>query len=526
MTKRAPVLVLLSASVMACKAQARPVYVPPPPPPAPVAAPPPPPAKLRWGTAPKATGDLFVALEGLCPFMALHPVNHAMLVTYGVDPKPAPSKITTVARFTAEGVEDMSNGLGPIIPVDTIAGGFPEALWLSEWTDKKKGPSGGNLWRWGTGADGREGWEVAIPADKEHFFHVPVRWAGGYLSVDETIDPSSGTTNLALHGINLPANVTPPDLIPSDFNLTDLVGFDSGELYAFGSRPSDSGVIWSARWVSPSDRAVTVHSFGTSTSKAQFIARAPDDVHAIVSGQYYNFENGSWSAVATPTPPWAPPLPDPSAKVVAHDHEGWALSKGAIVKWNGMRWAPVELPPAAFSSSAAVKVNDIAMGPDGEVFVLASYSEKGPFWPDTREYHSVLRSHRPFQTMRCNEPDPESIANSAGRGVQPWPPVADASCKTPFVVLARRSNKHPQAPDYAPLRLPLRGHPELEPIVLMEVKSGDRTYIGTPVKDLTTAQKLLQVETAKIPLHGDIVCADPVPTRSLNVDLATGRIVK
>ena len=128
--------------------------------------------------------------------------------------------------------------------------------------------------------------------------------------------------------------------------------------------------------------------------------------------------------------------------------------------------------------------------------------------------------------MRCNEPDPESGASAAGHGVQSWPPVADDKCPTPFVVLARRSNAHPQSADYGPLRAPLRGHQELDPVQIVDVPSGDHTYIGAPVKDLATARKLLQVETKSLNLHGEIVCADPVPARTIAVDLKTGGIVK
>jgi len=535
-TKRAAIGPALQASLVALATLAVPSFIagckPPPvrvaytpPPPAPV-IPKGPAPRFRWGTRPADTGDLFVALEGPCPFPNIGPAKHAMLVTFGVDAKGGPAKITTIARFTEEGLEDLSNGLPPVISIDRIAGSYPSGLFLQEWGGVKGQPSD-RIWRWRTGSDGRAGWEIAMLPDPEHGFRVPVRWAGGYIAIEELSDPSSGVVNLALRGLDLPATVTAPDLIPPDFNLTDLVGFDTGELFALGSRPSEQGeTIWSIRWIGPPDRTPTFHTFGAATGKSELFAPSPDNVHVRVGAQFYEFDAGSW----VPVPPlatnvaWAPTLPEPAAKMLVQGHHAWALSKGDLLRFKGNAWAKVEIPAPAFSPAAKFKLTDLALSPDGEAFVTASYTEKGPSWSDTVEVHAVLRSHRPFQTMRCNDVDPESTG--AGRGVQSWPPAADDACPTPFVVLARRSNAHPQAPEYAPLRAPLRGHPELDPITIMDIPSGDHTYIGTPVKDMATAKKLLQIENKSLALHGEIVCADPVPSRAMVIDLKTGGIVK
>lgn len=448
-----------------------------------------------------------------------------MLLTYGLDPKGGGARVSTVARFTQEGLEDMTNGLAPTTTVDRIAGSYPEGLWLQEWGGVKGRPSD-RIWRWRTGPDGRAGWEIALQPDPDHGFRIPVRWSGGYVAIEELSDPSSGVVNLGLHGVDLPEKVVAPDLIPPDFGLTDLVGFDTGELFAIGSRPSDHELIWSARWVTPSDHTVTVHTFGSATSTAELFAPSPDNIHVKVGGQLYEFESGTWAPVPALQAPWSPTLPDPSAKLIVQNGRAWALSKGEVLRWSGTAWAKVAIPAPAFSSTGKFKVTDLAVNADGEAFVTASYTEKGPSWGDSIEYHAVLRSRRPFQTMRCNDPDPESAGTTAGRGVQSWPPVADESCPTPFVVLARRSNAHPQAPDYAPLRLPLRGHDELGPVLIMDIPSGDHTYIGVPVKDLATGKKLLQAEAKALSLHGEIVCADPMPSRTMQIDLKTGGVMK
>jgi len=520
MLVRGTVLALSAAA--ACSPPPRVAYVPPPPPPVVPKGPPP---RFHWATRPPDKADLYVAVEGPCPFPSVGAARHAMLFTFGVDPKAGPAKVTTVARFTHEGLDDLTNGLPPVTIVDRIAGSYPGGLWLQEW-GPGRGQPGDRVWRWRSGADGRPGWEVALQPEPDHAFRIPVRWAGGYVAVEELSDPSSGVTNLALRGLDLPASVTPPDLIPPDFGLTDLVGFDTGELFALGSRPSDGETIWSARWVTPSDRAVTVHSFGAATGRAELFAPSPDSIHVKVGGKFFEFDAGSWPPVPPLQAAWTPTLPDPAARVVAEAGHAWALSKGDLLRWTGAAWTKVEVPPPAFSSTGRFKLLDVAVSHDGEAFVTASYTEKGPSWGDSIEFHAVLRSRRPFQTMRCNDGDPESAAPGAGRGVQSWPPVADEACSTPFVVLARRSNAHPQAPDYAPLRLPLRGHPELEPVLIMDVPSGDHTYIGVPTKDLATARKLLQIEARSLSLHGEIVCGDPVPSRVMPIDLRTGGVMK
>jgi hypothetical protein len=452
-----------------------------------------------------------------------------MLLTYGIEGKSGPAKVTTVARFTREGLEDLTNGLPAVTAIDRIAGSYPSSLFLQEWGGGKGNIPSDRIWRWRTGPDGRPGWELAMTPEPEHGFRIPVRWAGGYIAVEELADPTSGVVNLSLKGFDLPDKVVAPDLIPPDYNLADLVGFDTGELFALGSRPSDQGeMIWSIRWVAPPDRTPTFHTFGPAPGKAELFAPSPDNIHVKVGGQFYEFDGGSWA----PVPPlatsvaWSPVLPEPGAKLAVQGHEAWALSKGELLHWKGNAWAKVDVPSPLFSSSGKFKLLDLAISPDGEAFVTASYTERGPSWNDSIEFHAVLRSHRPFQTMRCNDIDPEaSPASNAGRGVQSWPPVADDSCPTPFVVLARRSNAHPQAPDYGPLRAPLRGHTDLEPITIMDVPSGDHTYIGTPVKDIATGKKLLQLES-KLSLHGEIVCAEPTPSRTMGIDLRTGGIIK
>jgi hypothetical protein len=535
----------LLAAVACQAAPPRVVYAPPPPVPRTAKGPPP---RFHWGTRPPEKAELYVALEGSCPNLVVGPARHAMLLTYGLDAKgpgagagaagggaSAPAvRATTIARFTDDGVEDMTGGLAAVTPIARIAGTYPTGLWLEEW-----GGGGGRarpsdrIWRWRTGADGRPGWEVALTPEPDHGFRIPVRWAGGFVAVEELSDPSSGVVNLTLRGIDLPAGVAVPDLLPPDYALADLVGFDTGELFAFGSRPSDGETIWSARWVTPSDHTVTVHSFGTAGAGAghgELDAPSADDVRVKVGGQYYQFDAGTWAPVPPVGAPWAPPLPDPSARVAVGGGHAWAISKGELVRWVGGAgagvWVKVDLPAPAFSSTAKFKVEDVAVSADGEAFVTASYTEKGPSWGDSLERRAVLRSRRPYQTVRCNDVDPESVGTTAGRGVQSWPPVADEACPTPFVVLARRSNAHPQAPDYAPLRLPLRGHPELEPLLVMDVPSGDHTYIGVPTKDLATAKKLLQAEARALSLHGEIVCADPLPARAMQIDTRTGGIVK
>jgi hypothetical protein len=164
-----------------------------------------------------------------------------------------------------------------------------------------------------------------------------------------------------------------------------------------------------------------------------------------------------------------------------------------------------------------VLVND----PD-DVLLIAAYWEKGAFWKE-QELHTALYRTKPVkETLRCNEPDPENNNIYLGHGFQSWPPMAGADCKTPFAVLARRSNAHKVVDDWPRLRAALKGHTELGEVSLVELVSGDRTFVGAKGKDLDAAKKIAELVAAKERLRPEIVCGDPEPKRTLAIDLATG----
>ncbi len=206
----------------------------------------------------------------------------------------------------------------------------------------------------------------------------------------------------------------------------------------------------------------------------------------------------------------------------------WAVGRsGKLYRRDGDAWNTVSLPKPVFSSGGVLKAKRVRSLDKDDVVLIGKYWEKGPFWKD-QELHTVLfRTRRTDETLRCNEPDPENNNTHLGQGFQSWPPMASPECKTPFAVLARRSNaaKGTKPDDWPRIRKALKGHTELGDVALVDFVSGDRTFVGAKAKDLDGAKKLVELVAKGDRLRPEIVCGDPAPVRTLPLDLATGSVV-
>jgi hypothetical protein len=195
----------------------------------------------------------------------------------------------------------------------------------------------------------------------------------------------------------------------------------------------------------------------------------------------------------------------------------WAVSKsGKLYAREGDTWVHKPLAAPAFSAQSSSKAKHVVVVDKDDVLVVAKYWEKAPGWKEP-ELHTMLQRSKPVkETLRCNEPDPENNNVNLGRGFQSWPPMATADCKTPFVVLARRSNAIKRQDDWPRLKKALASHAALvEGAALVEIVSGDRTFVGAKAKDLESAKKILTVAAKADRLRPEIVCGDPDVKRSI-----------
>jgi hypothetical protein len=205
----------------------------------------------------------------------------------------------------------------------------------------------------------------------------------------------------------------------------------------------------------------------------------------------------------------------------------WGVgASGVVYRREGETWTKRPLPPAPFSTSGIIPKAKgvVAAGPD-DMLIVAKYWEKAPSWRE-QELHTALFRTKPVrETLRCNEPDPENDNVNVGRGFQSWPPLATPACKTPFVVLARRSNAVKKVDDWPRLRAAFKGHAELGDVTLVEIISGDRTFVGAKAASFGVAKKMMALATKNERLRPEVVCAEPEAVRTLPLDLATGNVV-
>ncbi len=280
---------------------------------------------------------------------------------------------------------------------------------------------------------------------------------------------------------------------------------------------SRAGVV--ARWDGKDFRRLGKISKGARVERLH--RAASDDLWVTTAGGALEHLTAAGSTPAT--------IPEPFASIDGFQFgSAWAVGRsGKLYRRDGETWNEVPLPKPVFTSGGTLKAKRVrALAKDDLVFI-GKYWEKGPFWRD-QELHTVLFRTRPtHETLRCNEPDPENNNTHLGQGFQSWPPMATAACKTPFAVLARRSNaaKGTKPDDWPRLRAALKSHTELGDVALVDFVSGDRTFVGVKAKDLDSAKKLVELVAKRERLRPEIVCGDPAAVRTLPLDLATGNVV-
>jgi len=456
---------------------------------------------LRWGTRPPKEGELFVALDGLCRYLTIFPADNAVLFGYGDPGHIGPDHMRTIARLTEAGIADMSKGL--VAPfwgaVESASGRYPDALMLTEWGGGRTAPSN-RIWSWDEPSGA---WKIML--DRQHVdpdeaigVSQPRLWRGGVLYVEDhqvrQDTPTSTTIRdwSVLRGARLPAGVTIPPIAPAGFNMHAFVVLDSGELVATGARDVGAQSRSVVRWTEGGAVKEQAIDDFTRFEPAGIVGSTAATVRLVSHGDALALVGGAWVKATL-------------------DDGPWKIDDGKLYRRDGGAWRIVQLPRPPFSIGAELHAERFAVV-NGELVVSASYVERGRGWRDPIKRRVLLRSHRPTETLRCNEPNPEDFTVRSGDGFQSWPPAADASCATPFVVLAPRSKRAGAIAPYREIRAALGAHHELAGTQLVEVRSGDRSWIGAKAKDFAGATAIVDAVASKVPLRAEIVCADPETT--------------
>ena len=202
----------------------------------------------------------------------------------------------------------------------------------------------------------------------------------------------------------------------------------------------------------------------------------------------------------------------------------WVVARsGAVYRYVDANWQKIDMPKPPFSSGGIYKAESVTYAA-GDVFVNAGYSEKETGWRTPEPYRAILRMKRPDQTLRCNEPDLSNNGGS-GKGFKSWPPVADDTCATPFVVLVAHGLSQKAYGDYPNARKVLQGRAALgETASLVEFQSGDRHYMGMRVPSIAEGKSIAEALGRKVDSRPEIVCGEPPPERTLEVDVSTGKL--
>ncbi|MGO8994893.1 MAG: hypothetical protein ACLQVI_16380, partial [Polyangiaceae bacterium] len=205
----------------------------------------------------------------------------------------------------------------------------------------------------------------------------------------------------------------------------------------------------------------------------------------------------------------------------------WMVGRsGALYHLADGAWRKVELPRPPFSATATFRI-DALVHTDDELLVNAGYVAKEPGWRLPEPHRAILRTKRPKETLRCNEPDVGWGPNETGSGFSSWPPAADDACATPFLVLVRKGMSQRLDGDHGTVRAILKGRVALgETAALVEFSNGVDRYLGMRVPSVAEGRGIAAALGKKVTARSEVVCGEVTPERTVLVDVATGEVRK
>lgn len=490
--------------------------------------------KPTWRSTPKETNGFYPVLDGLCSKLGTGRVGKDVIVFYGGAPRSAfdTTQRSGLASFIAlkdSGLESIGD---PMISSPTgLAGISAEEFWIADSTGSRSS-EGAILHRRTAGT-----WKT-YAKDQTHI-HA---WLDG--GVIGTLGMAASDGAVWVDG----SSTKPPEALWDGLRFPVLSAFPSGEVTLLAQAGEWGQSPWIAKHWAPGKK-ITRHvlSMFDQASWPQMVEIAPDELYAWNKDVLAMYDGTSWRSLGKTTKrddiAWAKraakgevwvrlesggierstasgfvvvPTPEPMAAIDGIDlGTAWGVGQsGKLYKRTAEAWTEVKLPGPSFGLATAVKAKDVLVATD-DVLVKTAYWEKGLGWTEQELHWMLLRTKAPKETMRCNEPDPENNNVFMGRGFQSWPPVATAECKTPFVVLARRSKQKSAAPsptDWKNIRAALKGKADLGDGKLVEFVSGDRTFLGAKAKDFESGKKIATLAAAKERLRPEVVCGEPAAT--------------
>lgn len=564
---------------------------------APVPAPAPE-ASLPWGTRPDPKGPLYPVVDGMCIHGEIWPLTNGALYTYGNGTGAwTRGAATTLARLVDEGLEvddsiakTASMSAATLEAWRDIAPFSIEGTWPAPLILYSQDQAGGRMRDWPSlWSHGPDGWTPIAswrdPGQPE--LGMPVLARGNAVTWRRTYkDSDNYNDDLTFKSFALDRATAAP--IPNIASLgrpkatfrrvlandTSLfaVGIEDGAVPRWFVRiltdgkareitlPPESDIVAARPTLVvqssdstvrrlDGDKLVPIDLKLPAKTRIAAVDVAPaGDVWVLSSANkvYIARASDGFAVVETSLPP--PVSPNAHESVQHWPTSGRALAgvavndpyaigeHGALYHHVAGTWQEVELPAPPFATGGRYHAQALVVPAKGDLFVNAGYAEKGVGWKTVERYRAVLRTKRPREVLRCNEPTGGSGSES-GRGFMSFPPIANDSCATPFVILLRLGYDvkeknavyiYPRTTDYPSVREAIKSTPSLgSQVDLIEVVSGQQRYLGARVPTAAAGKALgesvvKRVKSSPSEVRPEVVCGVPTPERTLHVDAATG----
>jgi hypothetical protein len=473
-------------------------------------------APLGWGTRPEDGSDFFVAMDGDCLFMVLHPVHGATFAQL--------RSWHGVARLTPDGL-DLSYLDGVLAAEDKqgygagsweFMTGTPEDLWVRTMPPGSVFRPSGLLHRSG-GV-----WSAVAPLGTEKMAYTAVApFQGGAIGAASVAEHGEAGPHrlFGVGGVNV--NV----LFPADATISDLRTLENGLVAAVddGSIFHDTGAGFVTEYNARAPRVFLLGPKDTRAHAARVPAKKGEHVQlhgyttttlrAVVGKSSFVFDGEDFIAEPAGT------AGGPSARsgdIDASHANGSTdarVEQGALLLRQGTTYRPARLPVLPMSPPGRLKVAHVTVASDGEIFVVMNRVTRSRHGFD-QTWTALLRQKRPRETLRCSEQSLDGTLATAA-GVESWPPRLTDACTTPFVIAATYPVGQAPAKGQPESVKVLSRHKELLPVTLVRVETAGRSVVGAAARSAEHARALADVLQKERGLSPEVVCAAPSDAEKL-----------
>lgn len=504
-------------------------------------------APLAWGTKPPQQGRFFPWVDGVCVHMETWPLADSVALTFGNGQGGA--FVRSAWQGPSVGIAlTRDRALQVVAPppesyFDVVGfGGSSTALWATaQQGNPRMGQTDDQLFTWSAGS-----WSARTKLSKDD---APPRSArttavlqgrGAEPLFVRVVRPEQGkgtTTVLAADGSTKTAPLVAGWPKADDYGDVSLlrladgavVGLHAGEVRFAPALDAPAKTLAKDRKGTLAMRGATAY-VATASRIFRITAAALQPLGGAGGGRLLPLDTGAYLVASDgktfvlegdsfkPRASLPEPLSAKSATASTMsflsgsvaDTDGvsraWVVGKsGALYTFDGTVWDNVELPLAPFAATGTYRAERVlVLGPD-DVVINARYIEKGLGWKDPEPYRALLRSKRPTETLRCEDPLGGSVSETT---LKSWPPRAGDACATPFVTLFRSGF---QSQFFTGGK-----YPQLAPLVKMyagsitEFEVAGSKWAGVKVESTALGRELALAATKKQKaLRPEVVCGTP-----------------